>query len=222
MQRILESELMVEDDQARAYAEADFEEPHNNFITTFTNIFAKHDVTGYVLDLGCGPGDISIRFAKAYSNCTVHGIDGSVAMLYYGRQALADLPEISDRVKLYHQILPAKSLLRSKYDVIICNSLLHHLPDPQVLWNTVKLYAEKEALLFVMDLKRPDTINEARKLTETYTSNEPEILQRDFYNSLLASFEIDEIKEQLKTAGLDRLSVKPTSDRHVLIYGKIC
>ncbi|MGR3179396.1 MAG: class I SAM-dependent methyltransferase [Candidatus Anammoxibacter sp.] len=222
MKRILESELMEEDDQVRAYAEADFAEPHNNFIVMFTDIFPGQDVNGYALDLGCGPGDISIRFAKAYSNCTVHGIDGSEAMLCYGNQALGNLPEIADRVKLYHQILPAASLPHSKYDVVISNSLLHHLPDPQTLWNTVKLYAKKEALLFVMDLKRPGSVNEARNLTETYTSNEPEILQRDFYNSLLASFRIDEIEEQLKTAGLEQLSVKQTSDRHVLIYGKIC
>ena len=222
MKRILESELMEEDDQVRAYAEADFAEPHNNFIVMFTDIFSGQDVNGYALDLGCGPGDISIRFAKAYSNCTVHGIDGSEAMLCYGNQALGNLPEIADRVKLYHQILPAESMPRSKYDVVISNSLLHHLPDPQTLWNTVKLYAKKEALLFVMDLKRPGSVNEARNLTETYTSNEPEILQRDFYNSLLASFRIDEIEEQLKTAGLEQLSVKQTSDRHVLIYGKIC
>lgn len=222
MQRIPESELMEEDDQARAYAEADFEVPHSNFITMFKNTFCGQDINGYVLDLGCGPCDISIRFAKAYRNCTVHGIDGSEAMLYYGKQALRNLPEIAGRVKLYHQILPAESLPHSKYDVVISNSLLHHLSDPQILWNTVNLYAKQGALLFVMDLKRPDSINKARNLTETYVSNEPEILKRDFYNSLRASFEIEEIEDQLKVAGLEHLSVKQASDRHVLIYGKIC
>ena len=222
MKRIPESELMEEDDQARAYAEADFAEPHNNFIFIFKDIFPNQDANGYVLDLGCGPGDISIQFAKAYSNCFVHGIDGSEAMLHYGRQALENLPEIADRVKLYNTFYPQNLCHSQSYDAIICNSLLHHLPDPQTLWNTIKLYAKKEAPLFVMDLKRPNSIYEARKLTETYVSNKPEILQRDFYNSLLASFEINEIKAHLKIAGLEQLSVKQTSDRHVLIYGKIC
>jgi len=32
VQRVLEPELMEEEEQARAYAEADFEEPHSRFI----------------------------------------------------------------------------------------------------------------------------------------------------------------------------------------------
>lgn len=219
MQRIPECELMEDYKQARAYAEADFEEPHNHFITMFQDIFSGHNINGYVLDLGCGTCDISLRFASAYRDCIIHGVDGAEAMLFYGRQAVERLSETQNRVKLFREILPAKSLPRSKYNAVISNSLIHHLPDPQILWDTVKLYAISGAPVFVMDLKRPRSLDEARFLTETHASNEPEVLQRDFYNSLLAAFEIDEIKEQLKTARLEQLSVKTVSDRHVVIYG---
>lgn len=219
MQRVPECELMEDDDQARAYAEADFEEPHNNFITMFKEIFSKQDINGYVLDLGCGPGDISIRFAKAYRNCIVHGIDGSEAMLSSGEQAIVQSPEVQDRVKLFCKILPSKSVPRSKYDVVISNSMLHHLSNPQTLWDAVKLYSYSGGVVFVMDLKRPNTLNEASILTEKYAANEPEILRHDFYNSLIAAYEIEEVKEQLKLARLEQLSVKSASDRHIIIYG---
>jgi SAM-dependent methyltransferase len=81
MQRVPEPELMREDLQAKAYAEADFEEPHSNFIKLFQQNFPRVNIKGFVLDLGCGPGDISIRFARAFPKCAVHGVDGSEAML---------------------------------------------------------------------------------------------------------------------------------------------
>ena len=72
-----------------------------------------------------------------------------------------------------------------------------------------------------MDLMRPDTTEEAQKLKDFYVRNEPEILQRDFYNSLLAAFEIEEVKEQLSEASLNHLEVEQISDRHLIVFDKL-
>ncbi|HET9234400.1 MAG TPA: SAM-dependent methyltransferase, partial [Candidatus Eisenbacteria bacterium] len=58
MERIPEPELMTEDEQARAYAQADFEEAHSRFIALFRETFPEVS-EGTALDLGCGPGDIT-------------------------------------------------------------------------------------------------------------------------------------------------------------------
>ena len=221
MKRVPEPELMNGIDQARAYAFADFEAPHSSFIRQFANTFPEYKTGKYVLDLGCGTCDISIRFAKAYHNCRIHGIDGSNTMLSFGKLAVTRNPQIKYRIRLFSETLPTISLNRKKYDTIISNSLLHHLHDPYVLWNTIKQFASSGAEVFVMDLRRPDTITDTRIMREKYTANEPEILQRDFYNSLLAAFDTKEIKEQLSNTGLDHLSVKPEGDRHVIICGKM-
>jgi hypothetical protein len=55
---------------------------------------------------------------------------------------------------------------------------------------------------------------------DEYSANEPEILRRDLYNSLLAAFEPKETRQQLTEAGLTELQVKEISDRHVLIFGE--
>jgi len=107
------------------------------------------------------------------------------------------------------------------YNIIISNSLLHHLPDPVVLWQTVKAFAAPEALIFIMDLKRPESVAAAAYLREKYAKQEPEVLQRDFYNSLLAAFEPEEIQVQLRDEGLAGLSVRSVSDRHVIISGRM-
>jgi hypothetical protein len=52
-----------------------------------------------------------------------------------------------------------------------------------------------------------------------YAEGEPEVLRRDFYNSLLAAFEPGEIRSQLRDEGLDGLRVRSVSDRHVTISG---
>jgi 2-polyprenyl-3-methyl-5-hydroxy-6-metoxy-1,4-benzoquinol methylase len=219
MNRIPEPELMTDDEQAAAYARADFSEPHNRVITLFRETFGTGIFKGYVLDLGCGPGDIAFRFARAHPDCIVHGIDGAEAMLRYGRKLLNEAPDIKHRVELIHGLLPYASPPLAKYDIIISNSLLHHLTDPFVLWQTVKQYAVPGAPIFIVDLKRPESSQEARRLVETYSGNEPEILKKDFYNSLIAAFDVYEIKTQLMKISLEYLEVKEISDRHLLISG---
>ena len=72
-----------------------------------------------------------------------------------------------------------------------------------------------------MDLLRPDTIEEAQRLRDLYVKYEPEILQRDFYNSLLAAFEVDEVREQLAKEDLSNLDVLQVTDRHLIVFGNI-
>ncbi len=219
MKRTPEPELMTDDAQARAYAEADFEEPHDHFIQLFKDQFNKVEITGYVLDLGCGPGDISFRFAREFNDCIVHGVDGSEAMLGYGHKILSKKYDIQERVKLIHGLLPGITLPRDQYDIIISNSILHHLKNPQDLWTTIKSYADGSAPIFIMDLFRPANEQIARNLVEKYAREESWILKLDYFNSFLAAYEIDEIKDQLKETNLDFLSVYQASDRHVIISG---
>ncbi len=129
MDRVPEPDLMDDDAQARAYAEADFTEPHENFIKLFKAQWPDREVSGDVLDLGCGPADISIRFAQAFPDCKIEGVDGADEMLAYGIKAVA-VAELSKRIDLTHCYLPDEELMQQSFDAVISNSLLHHLKDP--------------------------------------------------------------------------------------------
>ena len=220
MNRIPEPELMLEQEQARAYSEADFEEPHGRFIELFARSFPEESVVGNVLDLGCGPADISLRFARAYPQARIHGVDGSEAMLRFGKQAVCR-EALEERVQLVHCTLPTIELPLKAYDGVISNSLLHHLQDPQVLWQTIKQFARPEAPIFVMDLMRPANEAQAQGWVETYTAREAEILKRDFYHSLLAAYRPDEIGTQLDEAGLAHLCLAVIGDRHMIVWGRL-
>jgi ubiquinone/menaquinone biosynthesis C-methylase UbiE len=219
MERIPEAQLMDDFEQARAYALADFEEPHSRFIALFRERFPDEEMGGVVLDLGCGPGDITRRFANAYPTCRIHAIEGAESMLMFARQMI-DFERLHERVRLFKRLLPTDSLPKAQYDAVICNSLLHHLDDPMVLWRSVRQFAKPGAAVFVMDLMRPDSAAEAEAMRRRYAENEPLVLQQDFYNSLLAAYTPEEVAAQLREAGLEHLLVETAGDRHLVVSGR--
>jgi len=219
MQRITEPELMDDPAQAEAYALADFDEAHGRIVETFGVYFPGVELAGNLLDLGCGPGDISFRFAARFPASTVIGVDGAAAMIELARQRKARATSTGARVSFIEGLLPGAAIPQISYAAIISNSLLHHLHDPRVLWEILARYAGVETLIYVVDLYRPQSTSEARRLVDEYAAGEPEVLRRDFYNSLLAAFEPREVEAQLAAAGLDELSVEVISDRHLVVHG---
>lgn len=221
MKRVTEPELMDDPLQALAYASADFSEAHSRIVSTFAGYFQEQGLSGQILDLGCGPGDISFRFASCYPECTVVGVDGSKSMIELANQRKARAGNVGERITFIEGLIPGVSLGTVPYTAIISNSLLHHLHKPHVLWETIRKYAGAGTKIYVVDLFRPENHATARQLVEAYTAGEPEILRRDFYNSLLAAFEPREVEAQLEAAGLDGLSVTVISDRHLVVHGVI-
>ena len=221
MKRIVEPELMSTEEQARAYAEAHFAAAHSSYPKLFAQKFPRRPSRAFVLDLGCGPCDVTLRFAKANPGYTFHAVDGSAAMLKYAQTCRARERGLSRRLRLIEGFIPGAPIPRRTYDVILSSSFLHHLHDPQVLWQTVRKYARRGTIIFVPDLRRSPSRAKAKAMTRKYSGTEPEVLKRDFFNSLLAAFTPAEVRRQLKEAGLHGLAVEIISDRHLLVFGKI-
>ena len=220
MDRIPEQELMNEEDQAKAYAFADFSEPHNLFITLFQEKFSDihPSFNDVVLDLGCGPCDVTRRFANAYRDAGFHAVDGAANMLKHA-QELNDEAGLTTRIKLIEGSIPDVNFPQQHYHAIISNSLLHHLRNPFVLWETIQQHAKPFAHVFIMDLIRPIDEPTVKFLSNEYAANEPDILKNDFENSLRAAFTVDEVRQQLDERGLANMRVEEASDRHMIIYG---
>lgn len=219
MKRRPEPELMDTHEQAVAYAAADFDESNRLFIELLRGLDPGPLDGARALDLGCGPADISIRFLRAYPRATCDALDGSQPMLDLARAALERWPGVAARCRLMRERLPASSLPRHHYDLILSNSLLHHLHDPQVLWRTLLETGKPGAPVLVMDLMRPASAGWVEALVSTYADGEPEVLRSDFRSSLFAAFEPGEVADQLIAAGLTALSVAVVSDRHLAVSG---
>lgn len=218
MRRIPEPELMTDIDQVQAYAGADFEEPHERFIELLRERLPALPERGTALDLGCGPGDIAARFVRAFPAWQVHGLDGSQPMLELGKRALR-AAGLDAQVSLHHGHLPGGEAPLDVYDLVYSNSLLHHLADPHVLWQSVVRWSREGGPVFVMDLLRPEAAWEVQRLVETYSRDEPEALRRDFSNSLLAAYRPDEVLVQLARTRQVDLDLQVVSDRHFVVWG---
>lgn len=218
MQRIPEPELMDDPAQAHAYAMADFSEPHDAFVRHFGKLFPEFK-GGRVVDLGCGAADVTIRFARAYPGAVLDAIDGAEAMLELAREAVAHA-ELQSRVIVQLLRLPADNL-KSGYDAVISNSLLHHLAHPATLWKAVAAAARPGAAVLVMDLLRPPSRESAAELVRLHAGEASPLLVRDFMNSLLAAYRPDEVAQQLGACGLDDLAIEVVSDRHWLVWGHV-
>jgi trans-aconitate methyltransferase len=219
MERVPEPELMLDDAQARAYAGADFDAPHSMCVEQLQRRCALPS-HGRALDLGCGPGDITLRLARALPAWEVDALDGAQPMLDFALIA-AQRARLDSRVRFYRAILPHDAPPCAAYDLILTNSLLHHLADPGVLWSSVLRYGRAGTSVFVMDLLRPPNDAAARALVARYAATEPEVLQRDFYNSLRAAYRPQEVREQLVAAGLAHLALDIISDRHFIVWGRL-
>lgn len=221
MQRILEPELMDDPAQALAYHRADFSASHGRRVEIFRRVFPALELTGAVLDLGCGSGDVLLRFARAFSRARFVGVDGSAPMLELAQRELARDPDLAARVQLCRGVLPEAALPRGPWQLVMSHSLLHHLHRPQVLWETIRRCAGPGAAVFVADLERPADAAAVHRLVGELSAEEPQILQRDFSNSLSAAFEPGELSSQLQQAGLAGLSVRREAPCHLIVHGTL-
>lgn len=218
MQRVLEPELMDDPEQALAYARANFENENQQFVQQFLEAHADFQ-SGHVLDLGCGPADIPIRLLRALPGCRVTAVDASEPMIRLARDAV-EASGLGEKISLRCERFQSLSL-DEPADATISNSLVHHVPNPLQYWYRVKQLTRPGGHVLVMDLLRPESPAAARALVEQYASNEPAMLQRDFYNSLLAAFTEDEVAAHLAELNLSRLFVDVVDDRHWVVMGRV-
>ncbi len=221
MQRITEPELMDEAEQAAAYAETDFDESDDAFLDRLAELFPA-GLGERVIDLGCGPGNVSFRLASRYPGARVTAVDGARAMLDIARERQRSQQPESTNLTFIQATLPSVDLGRERYSAIVSNSLLHHLHDPAVLWETITGIAQPGGRVYIRDLRRPDSTQAARSIVDRYAPGAAAILREDFYNSLLASFTLGEVERQLRDAGLAGvLRVAEAQDRYLDIWGRL-
>lgn len=215
MKRILEPEIMEDAEQALAYAKADFSTSNQWYVDHLLADFPEN--VGNVLDIGCGPADVPIRLARAHSTIHITAIDGSGAMVALAHKAVA-AAGLRERIATVQGYVPGLPFEEHSFDAVLSKDLLHHLPDPMVLWSEAGRLGRRGAAVYVMDLFRPASPEAARTVVETVAGNEAPILKEDFFNSLCAAFTLEEVRAQIKHAAIG-LDVIQISDRHMLIRG---
>ena len=215
---------MDEAGQVLAYAQADFAASDAAMVERLAQLCGDDPGTA-LLDLGCGPGNISLRLAARWPTAKGLGLDGAPMMLAVARERLAGAPPgLADRLRFEQALLPlaAAGELEAHFSAVVSNSLLHHLHDPAVLWQTVAQLGAPGAFIYVQDLRRPVNAEAVEALVAIEMASAPEVLRRDYRASLHAAFTVAEVREQLEHAGLAaQLQVAPLQERYLEVWGQL-
>jgi ubiquinone/menaquinone biosynthesis C-methylase UbiE len=165
LKRIPEPELMDEDAEVGAYAdaaaEAYLEAIDRSFVDQVERLLEPasggRPIGGAALDIGCGPGQIPIMMARRWPALRITGLDAGPAMIQRARNdAAAAGVDIDFRVfRLGPRGEPRLPFDDASFDLVTCNSTLHHLDDPLGLLNEMARVVKPEGAILLRDLARP-------------------------------------------------------------------
>ncbi len=231
MERVPEPELMEGKEQVISYDEADFSEGEVNLINQIDYYLLRKNISlgekDLIVDLGCGPGNISEKLAIKWPNTEVVGIDGSKEMILraeYNKSISANQKKLKNLHYICSDIKDIKSnnfLLKKRISLLVSNSLIHHITNLEDFFNTIRSLSSNFTVNFHKDLKRPLDEKSALELKEQCSTKYNEILTNDYYASLRASYSFKELKNYTLVNDLSSLDVFEEGDHYLIVYGNV-
>jgi ubiquinone/menaquinone biosynthesis C-methylase UbiE len=214
LERILEPEVMDSAEEAADYDTMDHSEVNRRFVDDLLGVIGeKPEAALDVLDLGTGTALVPIELCKKLPDCRVMAADAAVSMLELARYNI-EVNGMTERVQLANVDAKKLPFADGMFDLVMSNSIVHHIPAPiHVLREAVRV-AKAGGLLFFRDLLRPESMQQLQQLVTTYTPGANEHQQRMFAESLHAALSLDEIRGLVSSLGFRTEGVQQTSDRH--------
>lgn len=215
--RILEDEVMDDPQAAAAYDAMDHAAVNAKFVEDLCAAFSLDPATSYgefldVLDVGTGTALIPIALCQKLPMVRAMAIDMSTAMLNLAK-ANVDMDGMLERIQLAQVDAADTGYESDMFDLVISNSIVHHLEDPLPTLQEIVRVTREEGMIFVRDLLRPESEDELTRLVETY-GGANEIERQLFGDSLRAALTIEEIRELVTPLGFAPDTIQTTSDRH--------
>ena len=210
MNRILEPEVMDTWLEATAYDAMDFESVNSGFATDAINL-DPHGIK--ILDVGTGTARIPILMCQQRSQYLITAIDLAQSMLIIGQRNV-DEAGLNQRIRLERVDSKRMPYPDLEFDMVVSNSLVHHIPDPLSLFQEIKRLVRPGGAILIRDLIRPesdDVVNLlVAKIGEDYDPHQQQL----FRDSLNAALTLVEVQELIDRAGLDQVILTQSSALH--------
>lgn len=201
---------MDSDTEVEAYASAAaqsyLESIDRSFVEHIARLFAARDgvVEGQALDVGCGPGQIPIMMAKRWPGLRITGIDAAPTMIEQARRdaAAAGVDIAFEVLRLGPQGETRLPYPDASFDLVTCNSTLHHLADPLNALDEMARVAKPGAAVLVRDLSRPLAPLyplHVRVFGRHYSGE----MRRLYEASVRAAYTIEELQDLLRRSRLN-------------------
>jgi ubiquinone/menaquinone biosynthesis C-methylase UbiE len=214
--RVPEPEVMDDCGEVEAYSSA----AAQSYLSKIDDTFVAHahrlisagiaaGFAGRALDIGAGPGQIIRKLAAQLPGWQLLGVDRSPNMI---RQALAargnaapsslapsDVPPT--RVEFLVADANRLPLPDASFDLVLCNSVLHHLENPARLLAEMARVAKPDGAILLRDLRRPSRIAYPFH-TRWYGRHYSGTMYRLYCDSLHAAYTVDELSALLQKSPL--------------------
>ncbi len=222
--RVLEPEVMDTEDEATDYDAMDHEAVNAAFCDDLLRCRPR---PRWVLDLGTGTARIPIALCARDPEVRIVAIDLAEHML---RRAASNVARagLEARITLHRDDAKRAAneapLDGAPLDVVCSNSVVHHLPRPELTLAEWWGRTPAGALFFVRDLLRPDSTTALEQLVALHSGVAPSGGSAEragfdrqvalFRASLHAALRLEEIRAIARAIGVPEHAVTQTSDRH--------
>lgn len=215
MQRVLEPEVMDHPADAEEYDAMDFLESDTRFAEDAVALLAGVS-SPRVVDLGTGTGTIPLLFLRRHPSATIIGVDLAQSMLTVARRK-AENAGFANRVEWVLADVKKTALPGASFDLVMSNSTLHHIADPQALVDEMARLLKPGGALLLRDLARPPSIDAAHAIVERVAPHDSDRQKQLFFDSLCAALTLDEVRALASSAGIQGARIEMVSDRHFTV-----
>lgn len=210
MQRVLEPEVMDTWEEAVDYDAMDFVEVNTAFAQRAVEL---GPLAAKVLDAGTGTARIPVLLCQMKPQWRVWGVDLAQNMLQIGCQHV-EQTGLQNQILL--ELVDAKQLPyeNGHFEMVVSNSLVHHLPDPLPFFLELKRVLQPNGAILIRDLIRPPDQATMNSLVESIGTEYNKHQKKLFRDSLYAALTLDEVNQPISQVGLQGVRVYQSSDRH--------
>jgi ubiquinone/menaquinone biosynthesis C-methylase UbiE len=196
--RIPEPEVMDDSSEVEAYSSA----ASDAYLSNIDDSFVDHALrligpaAGCALDIGCGPGQIVTKLAARLPEWKFIGIDRSHTMIHRATHVPHSVIFLAGDACF----LPFGD---SSFDLVLCNSVLHHIGDPSQLFAEIRRVAKSGSAILLRDLRRPSRFGFPLHV-RWYGRHYEGLMYKLYRDSVRAAYTPGELLAMLNAAGISR------------------
>ncbi len=218
LQRFPEPEVMDDLGEVEAYssaaAQAHLSKIDDSFVSHALRLVHRRE-RGRALDIGTGPGQIVVKLARNLTRWKFVAVDRSSHMI---ADAVANLaaagPEIAGRVEFHVADANALPFPDAVFDLVICNSVLHHMAEPERLLGEIARVVKPRGAVLLRDLRRPSRLAfrwHVRRHGRHYSGKMRELYEA----SVRAAYIVPELQRLAETSRLGGVRVFNAPVTHI-------
>jgi ubiquinone/menaquinone biosynthesis C-methylase UbiE len=214
--RILEPEVMDTWLEATAYDAMDFVAVNTAFAA---DAIALDPDAIKILDAGTGTARIPILMCQRRPQYLITAVDLAQSMLIVGQRNVEEAGLVQ-RIRLEQVDTKRMAYPDLEFDMLISNSLVHHLPDPLSFFQEVKRLVRPGGAILIRDLIRPEDDEIVNDLVDRIGSGYDARQQQLFRDSLKAALTLAEVQAAIDLVGLQDVKLTQSSELHWSIERK--